>query len=60
MFGRATISRDPFEGTGAHRKRMRLRVEGVIAVTLAIAACGITAAVWVRTLAPVFERILTQ
>jgi hypothetical protein len=60
MIGRAQIPRDPFEGSGAYRKRLRLRVEGVIAISLAIAACGITAALWLRTLYPVFEHILAR
>jgi hypothetical protein len=60
MIGRARIPHDPFEGSGAYRKRLRLRVEGVIALSLAIAACGITAAIWLRTLYPVFQRILAH
>jgi fructose-1,6-bisphosphatase/inositol monophosphatase family enzyme len=60
MLGRTHIPRDPFEGSGAHRKRLRLRVEGAMALSLAIAACGITAAVWFRTLAPLVESILTR
>lgn len=58
MIGRAHMPRDPFEGSAAHRKRIRLRVEGVIALSLAVAACGITAAMWFRTLLPVFDRVL--
>jgi hypothetical protein len=58
MIGRARIPRDPYEGKGAYRKRLRLRVEGVIAFTLAVAACGLIAAMWLRTLIPVFDRIL--
>ena len=44
--------RDPFEGQGARRTQRRLRIEGFIALTLAIAACGLTAALWLRALAP--------
>ena len=58
MIRRAQMPRDPFEGSGAHRTRLRLRIEGFIAFTLALAACGITAAMWLRTLAPMFERSL--
>lgn len=54
QFGRP---RDPFEGRGARRRQLRLRIEGVIAVGLAIAACGIVAAMWLRTLAPLVERL---
>ena len=57
MFGRAHIPRDPFEGSGAHRKRLRLRVEGFVAISLAIAACGLVAAMWFRALLPVFDRV---
>jgi hypothetical protein len=57
MLGRAQIPRDPFEGSGAHRKHLRLRAEGVIAISLAIAACGLTAAMWFKALLPVFDRV---
>jgi hypothetical protein len=57
MIGRAQLPRDPFEGSGAFRKRLRLRIEGTVAFTLAIAACGLTAALWFRALAPLFERL---
>ena len=47
--------RDPFwdDGKGARRRQLRLRIEGVIAITLALAACGLTAAMWLRQLLPV-------
>jgi len=57
MTGGPHIRRDPFEGTAAYRKRLRLQAEGLVALALAIAACGITAAVWIRTLAPVLDRL---
>jgi hypothetical protein len=57
MLGRAQIPRDPFEGSGAYRKRLRLRVEGAIAIALALFACGLTMAMWLRALAPVFDRV---
>jgi hypothetical protein len=57
MFGRTHLSRDPFEGSGARRKNMRLRIEGWVAIALAIGACGLVAAMWFRTLLPVFERV---
>ena len=56
MLGRIGSPRDPFEGRGARRRHMRLRVEGVLAISLAIAACGLTLALWLRTLAPLAER----
>lgn len=42
--------RDPFwdDGKGARRRHLRLRIEGLIALALAIAACGLTAAMWLR------------
>jgi hypothetical protein len=46
--------RDPFwdDGKGARRRHLRLRLEGVIAIALAIAACGLTAAMWLRQILP--------
>jgi hypothetical protein len=47
--------RDPWwgqEGKGARRTRRRVQVEGFIAIALAIAACGLVAAAWLRELAP--------
>jgi hypothetical protein len=49
--------RDPHwdDGTGARRRNTRVRVEGLVAVILAIAACGLTAAMWIRQiLLPLF------
>ena len=57
MLGRIGSPRDPFEGRGARRRHMRLRIEGVLAISLAIAACGLTLALWVRTLAPLADRL---
>jgi hypothetical protein len=57
MIGRLGIPRDPFEGRGARRRHVRVRVEGFIALGMAIGACGLTAAVWLRTLAPFADRI---
>jgi hypothetical protein len=57
MFGRTHLGRDPFEGSGARRKNLRLRVEGWVAVALALGACGLVAAMWFRTLLPLFERV---
>jgi hypothetical protein len=47
--------RDPFwdDGRGARRRQLRLRLEGVVALVLAIGACGLTAAMWLRELLPV-------
>ncbi len=48
--------RDPFwdDGKGARRRHLRLRIEGAIALAAAIAACGLTAAMWLRQILPVF------
>lgn len=43
---------DPFEGRAARRKALRLRIEGLLALGMAIAACGLTAAVWIQLLSP--------
>jgi hypothetical protein len=42
--------RDPFwdDGKGARRRNLRVRIESIVAVTLAVAACGLTAAMWLR------------
>lgn len=50
MFGR--FAGDVFEGGAARRRQLRLRVEGLLALGMAIVACGLTAAVWVQVLAP--------
>lgn len=43
---------DPFEGRGARRRELRLRIEGLLALGMAIVACGLTLAWYIRTLAP--------
>jgi hypothetical protein len=47
--------RDPFwdDGKGARRRQLRLRLEGLLALALAVSACGLTAAMWLRQLLPV-------
>jgi hypothetical protein len=51
--------RDPWweDGTGARRDRTRERVVGSTALVLAIAACGLAAAVWIRTLLPMVTQL---
>jgi ferric-dicitrate binding protein FerR (iron transport regulator) len=56
MKGSGALPRDPFEGEGAHRTRVRRRIEGLLALVLAIAACGVTTAMWLQTLAPLAGR----
>lgn len=57
MIGRFGTPRYSFEGRGARRRELRVKIEGVIALALAVVACGLTAALWLRTLAPLAERI---
>ena len=51
MIGHSGSPRDPFEGRAAVRRQRRVRVEGFVALLLAIGACGMTAAVWLQTVA---------
>ena len=46
--------RDPWweDGQGARRDRSRRRVVETLAFAAAIAACGLTTAVWLRTILP--------
>jgi hypothetical protein len=49
-------SHDPFwdmEGRGAKRTRIRVKLVSDLAFAVAIVACGLTAAAWIRVLAPV-------
>jgi hypothetical protein len=57
VFGRIRRARDPFwdDGKGARRSQRRTRVESAIALAIAIAACCLTVAMWLRTLAPVVQ-----
>jgi hypothetical protein len=58
MIGRLR-PRDPWwdDGTGARRSHRRVKVEGFIALSIAIVACGLTVALWLRTLAPLASGI---
>lgn len=58
MIGRLR-PRDPFwdDGTGARKTQRRLKVEGFLALAIAIVACGLTAALWLLTLAPLASGI---
>jgi hypothetical protein len=57
MKGRQHIPQDPFEGRGARRTNRRLRIEGALALAMAIAATGLIAAAWVQLLAPLGQRL---
>ena len=52
MSGRLQGHHDPFEGRGAIRRRQRQRVEGLLALGLAVTAVGLTAVAWLRTIFP--------
>jgi hypothetical protein len=54
------VGRDPFwdDGTGARRARTRRRVVSMLALAIAIVASGLTAALWIRQLAPIAEQLL--
>ena len=45
------------EGRGAKRSRIRHRIVADLAFAIAVVACGLTAAAWLRTLAPIFREI---
>jgi hypothetical protein len=50
---------DPFwdEGKGARRTQRRVQFEGLLAIAMAIIAVGVTAAVWIRLLAPLADTV---
>lgn len=58
MIGRLR-PRDPWwdDGTGARRSHRRIKIEGLVALSVAIVACGLTVALWLRTLAPLASGI---
>jgi hypothetical protein len=45
------------EGKGARRTRRRVQAESLFAIAMAIAACGMVAAVWMRELAPLARQL---
>ena len=52
------VGEHPFEGRAAQRTRIRLRIEGVVALTLAVVAFSVALGLWVGTLAPVVGQLL--
>ena len=53
-------ARDPWwgdEGKSAKRTRRRVQVESLFAIAMAIVACGMVAAVWMRALAPLARQL---
>ena len=59
MIGRIRRPHDPFwdDGKGARRTHRRVQFQGLLAITMAIVAVGVTAAVWMRLLAPLATTI---
>jgi hypothetical protein len=45
------------DGKGVKRERIRRRVVGGLAFILAVAACGITAAEWIREVSPLLGQL---
>ena len=62
MHGRVRRPRDPFwdDGKGARRTYRRVKVEGLLAIVMAIVAVGVTAAVWIRLLAPLADTLVLR
>ena len=60
MLMRMRSGRDPFwdDGQGARRLRLRKRVTGNAALAIAIVACGLTAAMWIREIGPAASQLL--
>lgn len=51
---------DPFwdDGVGVRKDRLRRRFVGGLALALAIGACGLTTAMWLRAIAPALEGLV--
>ena len=45
------------EGTGAKRTRRRVMFESLVAITMAVGACGLVAAAWMRELLPLVHQL---
>ncbi len=55
-----TGSHDPFwdlDGKGVKRYRLRQQVVGAIALILAIVACGLSTAAWIREVEPIIKAL---
>jgi hypothetical protein len=60
MVARLRRGADPFwdlDGAGVKRARVKRRIVGAIAFAVSIVATGLTAAVWVQTLAPALHQL---
>ncbi|MEJ7748879.1 MAG: hypothetical protein WKF56_06230 [Candidatus Limnocylindrales bacterium] len=58
MMASLRTGRDPWEGAAARRTRRLQRVKGGFALLLAVAACGLTSAMWLVELAPQTARLV--
>lgn len=59
MILRKRSQRDPFwdDGQGVRQSRAHDRLVGALAFATAVTACGLTAAAWLRELAPMFSSL---
>jgi hypothetical protein len=59
MIARIGRRRDPFwdDGRGARRRQLRLRIEGAVAFSIAVVACGLTTYAWIQALRPLFAQL---
>jgi hypothetical protein len=60
MVARLRRGADPFwdlDGAGVKRSRIKRRIVGAIAFAIAVTATGLTAAAWLRTLAPALHQL---
>ena len=59
MFGRIRRRRDPFwdDGIAARGRNHRVSIESALAFTLAVLACGLAAAMWMRPLVGLVSRL---
>jgi hypothetical protein len=51
--------RDPFwdDGRGARRRHLVKRLQGEVAFSIAVVACGLTAYAWIQVLRPVLHQL---
>jgi hypothetical protein len=60
MIARLRRGSDPYwdmDGAGVKRARIKRRIVGAAAFAIAVVATGITAAAWLRTLAPALHQL---
>jgi hypothetical protein len=51
--------RDPYwdDGRGARRHNLRVRIQGHLAFSMAVVACGLTLYAWIQVLQPLFHQL---